>query len=116
MNRAFKRTLDLKNFIATAAALLLTAAAASAEICYLEIDDVIEMQGPCVFDAEGNGDFFAADIDDRTAFVYFYIDDEGNGGAMWSGHESKANHSLGTLQRDGACWKNDEATLCAWES
>ena len=106
----------MKNIIASTAAFLLTTAVASAEICYLEIDGVIEMQGPCIFDPDGNGDFFAADLDDRSAFVYFYLDDDGNGGAMWSAHESKANQNLGTLNRDGACWKNDEATLCAWES
>ncbi|TMV02593.1 hypothetical protein FGK63_20410 [Ruegeria sediminis] len=106
----------MKNTIASAAALLLTTAAASAEICFLQIDGQIEMQGPCVFDPMGGGDFFAADIDDRLAFVYFYLEDSGIGIAAWSDRESKANSMLGTLYRDGACWQNPDVTLCAWDS
>ncbi len=106
----------MKNTIASAVAFLLTSTVASAEICYLEIDGVIEMQGPCIFDPMGGGDFFVADEDDRLAFVYFYLDDAGIGTAMWSDRESKANHNLGTLYRDGACWQNGGATLCAWKS
>lgn len=108
--------LILKTLFILAAALAMSAMAAHAEICFLEIDGTIEMQGPCVFDPMGDGDFFAADEDDRSAFVYFYLEDTGIGIAAWSDRDSRANSMLGTLYRDGACWQNSEETLCAWDS
>ncbi len=56
--RAFEWIPTLRNYIAYATALLSSTAVANAEIFYLEIDGVIEMQGPCVFDPMGGGDFF----------------------------------------------------------
>ncbi len=108
----------MKKTLALITSLLVTSAAANAEICFLQIEGRIEMQGPCIFEPMGGGDFSAADADDRMAYVYFYVDhdESGTGSAAWSAHESHANYILHNLYRDGACWTSYEATLCAWDS
>jgi hypothetical protein len=105
----------------TAACFLLVAQVAHAATgeCLLEVDNWSYMDGRCNI-VMGRGGSFSIGIGDRRRSRYFaYVDvdaDEGVARGYWNGEEgaSHAHYDLGTLVRQGACWVNARAKVCAW--
>ena len=86
--------------------------------CLLEVDGVKYISGRCniTFIEKGTGSFEIEEI--RKGGFYFaqvLIDSDGARG-YWNGERAAthAHNSLGVLERDGACWTNDRARICAW--
>lgn len=87
--------------------------------CRLVIDGKTYISGKCRIEmaSDGTGSFQIFESGKRIGyFAQVQIDGEGALG-YWN-EEKGANHAhtpLGTLTRDGACWKNDRARICAWK-
>ena len=83
--------------------------------CRLVVDGKTYITGACRIEIENGGSF---QIYDLKKFGYFaYVNVSGNTAEGYWNEERGANHAhspLGTLTRDGACWKNDRAKICAW--
>ncbi|MFT4122021.1 hypothetical protein [Bradyrhizobium sp.] len=103
-------------FRAAAVALLMAtgqAFAAGGE-CLLEVNGHVYIDGVCDIRLEGGGSFT---ILTRRYFAMVQIDtDAGSANGYWNGDAggSHAHSPLGTLARQGACWVNREAKVCAW--
>lgn len=88
--------------------------AASGE-CLLEVKGRVYIDGACDIRLERGGSFT---ISDRQYFATVLIDtDQGEASGHWNetpgaGH---AHTRLGTLARQGACWVNRDAKVCAWK-
>ena len=123
------RSRILSAVIATTAELLIPNAAYSQDNddsytllrrCSLDIDGVAYMDGPCGFMGETDGSFQIATFDESGALRYFAVVqiERPNEGIGWWNGQPGANHAhnpLGSLHRDGACWGNNTAKVCAWE-
>lgn len=87
--------------------------------CLLVVDGKTYISGRCEIELykDGTGSFQITEI--RKGGRYFaqvLIDNNGASG-YWN-EERGANHAhtpLGELTRDGACWKNGRARVCAWK-
>lgn len=103
-----------------AAFVSLMLAPAMAADCLIEVDGTRYIDGPCEFDLiDGSGSFKIGVYPPETEvprFAYVYVDSAPAYG-FWNGEpaESHAHESLGDLTRDGACWFNQEARICAYE-
>jgi len=85
--------------------------------CLLSIEGEIYIDGVCDFEPlSGTGGDFRITGPKARYFAYLYVESQGIGDGHWNGAigESRAHTPLGTLKRDGACWTNDTAKLCAW--
>lgn len=83
--------------------------------CLLEVDGRRYISGACRIDMEKGGSFQIYDLKKRGYFAY--VDVNGSTAEGYWNEEPGANHAhspLGTLTRDGACWTNDRAKVCAW--
>jgi hypothetical protein len=86
--------------------------------CLFEVHDKRLIDGPCRFFVEHGmaGSFM---IRNRSgAFAHVLVTgmgaDEATGWMRWNG--GRAQHSIpGTLFRNGACWQNHVARVCAWK-
>jgi hypothetical protein len=96
----------------TAAFLLLSAPALGAT-CSMTVDGAVFIDGPCEFRPLGDGGF---QISNGFSFAYVYVEG-GHATGFWNGeeHASHAHEKLGTLTRDGACWRNKTARVCAYQ-
>ena len=104
--------------IPTLLALLVTASAAHARPaqCYVRIDGLLVIDGPCDFAAFGGDGSFQVTKPDGGYFAQVNMIRRGVADGYWnakrwSGH---AHAPLGTLARHDACWSNDLAQICAW--
>ncbi len=103
-----------------AAAFLLAAHTAHAFTgkCVLQVDGKTYLNGPCPMSVEKGGDFTIG-TDGTKAGKYFAmvsIDKAaGTADGWWSGPDggTHAHDPLGTLTRQGACWVNERAKVCA---
>lgn len=95
---------------------------ASAEIrtaqCLLRVDGKTYIDGPCPFDRDANGSFeLGGNGDGNPWFAYVVVADDGTARAYWNGYNGEpGNHAhtdLGIVTRDGACWSNARAAICA---
>ena len=79
--------------------------------CELSVEGQTVIDGPCEFEDIGGGDFFMKAGD---YFAYVYVAHLPATG-YWNGGEGSthAHDPLGELVRDGACWVNDNARVCA---
>ena len=87
--------------------------------CYLEVDHKIYLQSQCNIEPVGAHGGFSIGAGETTRsryFAYVQIDENGTGSGYWNGPdgESHAGDSLGTLSRNGACWEDARAKVCAW--
>jgi hypothetical protein len=102
----------MMKIVIPAATALLFATPASAATCLLEVNGKAYIDGPCEFSSWEGGDFqiLAGDY-----FAYVYPShDPANG--YWNGtpEATHAHDALGELRRDGACWVNETAKVCAY--
>lgn len=85
--------------------------------CLLSVAGETYIGGACDFDplSGTDGDFRITGPGSKY-FAYLYVEGQGVGEGHWNGAigESRAHTPPGTLKRDGACWSNDIAKLCAW--
>ncbi|KXK00939.1 MAG: hypothetical protein UZ17_ACD001001993 [Acidobacteria bacterium OLB17] len=87
--------------------------------CLLVIDGKTYISGRCDIEMynDGTGSFQITERRKRGAYFAQVLIDNGEALGYWN-EERAATHahaSLGALTRDGACWKNDRARVCAWK-
>lgn len=87
--------------------------------CLLRVDGVNYIDGPCDIDIVSNGfgpgTFQITGPNGLGAFVEVYKKDHGQVTWLIEKGEGYSNGSQGLLRRDGGCWINDEAKICAWK-
>ncbi|MCL3882676.1 hypothetical protein [Marivita sp. GX14005] len=85
--------------------------------CLLEVQGKTFIDGSCEFHTLSSNDgSFQITGANGMHFAYLYVEGDGKASAYWNGEigENRAHDPLGTLTRDGACWSNTTAKLCAW--
>jgi hypothetical protein len=104
----------LKKILMTTVVVAMSAREASAQVhCHLEVDGHVYLDRVCNFDRWQGGSF---SVEGGRYFAYVTIDDTNPDVASgsWNGGEGNHAHNpLGTLVRQGACWVNDYARVCA---
>lgn len=83
--------------------------------CYLEVGGGVYLDGDCDFQDLGDGSFTIrppASAKQGNIFGTMIIQGKGQGEGFLSGVPGIS--SLGIVTRDGACWRNTYAELCAW--
>jgi hypothetical protein len=84
--------------------------------CVVQVGKQTVIDGPCDFtplDAAGS---FTVSAKDAKFFAYVTVVSPGVAEGHWN-EIPFANHAhtpLGTLIRDGACWRNEQASVCAY--
>lgn len=83
--------------------------------CLLEVNGKKYINGACRIVMQNDGSFEIYDLRKRGYFSSVIMSENGAAG-YWNGIEkgSHAHDNLGELSRDGACWKNEKAKVCAW--
>lgn len=80
----------------------------------LVVDGKTYLNGPCPIDIGSGG---VATIGGGGRYFGVLIPNgDGSGKGYWN-EEPGTNHAhtdLGEMRRNGACWTNDRAILCAW--
>ncbi|MEO5805300.1 hypothetical protein [Devosia sp.] len=112
----------MRTILIIAALLSSTYATSARDItrCLIEVDGTIWADGPCEFDAfeKGYASFEVVEKAEPQTFAYVYVNqnDEPTNG-VWNGGEGAmhAHDPLGELHRQGACWVNERAKVCAWQ-
>ncbi|WP_291733714.1 hypothetical protein [Leisingera sp. F5] len=90
--------------------------------CYVEYLGNVYIDGQCEFSASTNGSF---DLTFGEWWVTVEVIEAGWADGRWNGDGdygygqklTPASHQhafFGYLRRDGACWSNREAKICAW--
>ena len=90
--------------------------------CRIEVDGRPYLSGRCNIEREADGSVQVGvgSADDKVKpsrhFAYVTSEGGGRGTAYWNGRDggSHAHDPLGTVTRQGACWRNARATICAW--
>ncbi|SFR61640.1 hypothetical protein SAMN04488005_3280 [Yoonia tamlensis] len=116
----------MKRFLIGLSLMMLGSAVnAKTATCLLVVDGEFYMNGTCEFTAETGGDFTATTQSDDGQIEWsasMFIED-GVGKMAWNGdgqegqrmtpagHQHTVEHAM---KRDGACWANKTALLCAW--
>ena len=104
-------------FCAIALACLPTMAQAKMGRCLLSVHGRTYLSGPCDIAVDKDGSFSIGVSETHHAkyFAYVNMDDEGAHG-FWNEtpDASHAHSELGVLKRDGACWANSKARVCAY--
>ncbi len=83
--------------------------------CLLQVDGKKYISGACRIDIQKGGSFQIYDLKKHGYFAY--VDVDGNTAEGYWNEDPMATHAqspLGTLARDGACWQNERAKVCAW--
>jgi hypothetical protein len=82
--------------------------------CLLVLGGAIIIDGPCnlwIHTDDGSFDMYVS-----HAYAMIDIEAKGRAKGWWNGGVSSyADRSLGDLIRDGACWENEWAKVCAWK-
>jgi hypothetical protein len=94
------------------------AAQAKSGKCLLEVDNRPLLLGTCNIDMQADGSFSVGTSGSTSSTHFAFVQVNQNGSALgyWNGEEreSHAHEPLGALKRQGACWTNDKAKVCAW--
>lgn len=114
----------LAGVIAIVAGLILATANPSAAFegrCLLVVDGTRYLEGTCNIELSEGGSFsIGAGETTRSKYFAFVNVEPGSAQAsgFWNGEEAadRAHADLGVLERDGACWVNATARVCAWRS
>jgi hypothetical protein len=98
------------------AALVWIADPAGAFTCRLIVDGQTYGDGPCNYQEDADGSFRFDYPSDPRMFVYVSRNPDGTAQGYWPGPQggSHAHDNLGQLSRNGACWENTAASVCAW--
>lgn len=96
------------------------AAASSQARCLLEVRQKRYIDGPCPLTLETDGSFTvgASETQSLEYFAIVSLTGKNTADGFWN-EEKGANHAhgkLGTLKRNGACWQNAQAKVCAWKT
>lgn len=112
--------------LALASGIAATTANAKEAKCLLAFEGEIYMNGPCTFDAESDGSFWITTSDGMwsASLTVGHDGDPQYAYGVWNSDEPDENgryvpanrlHGiLGELKRNGACWSNRDAVVCAW--
>lgn len=82
--------------------------------CRLEVRGKRYIDGPCTGNLERDGSF---QINTPNYFAIVQVEEAERAIGYWN-EEAYATHAhsdLGLLTRDGACWTNAQASVCAWK-
>ncbi len=87
--------------------------------CLLEVQQQKYLDGRCEITMESDGGLTigASETQPITYFAIVEITGKDRGNGFWN-EEKGATHAhtaLGTLTRQGACWQNAQANVCAWK-
>ncbi|MDE4914779.1 hypothetical protein [Methylobacterium sp. 092160098-2] len=85
--------------------------------CLISVGGRAYLDGPCSITLYPGGGFQASGRGRHPYFATLDIDsDSGGAQAFWNGvdAESHAHDRLGTVVRQGGCWVNADARVCAW--
>lgn len=87
--------------------------------CVLQVNKKTFLDGPCeikISDKQGSFSIGAGESHRSKYFAYVNMDEDGAHG-YWNEtpDASHAHAELGILKRDGACWTNDTARVCAYK-
>ncbi len=85
--------------------------------CLLVVNGRTYLDGSCNITMDDDGSFtIGTGTPPAPYFAYVSIVGKGVAYGSWNGtyNGSHAHASLGTLYRDGACWQNKKAKICAW--
>jgi hypothetical protein len=86
--------------------------------CVLQVKGASYLDGPCDIIMEKDGSFQVTTVKGRLYFAYVNLEGDGTANGSWNGTIPGATHAhdnLGTLTRQGGCWTNDQARICAWK-
>ncbi|OWT80382.1 MULTISPECIES: hypothetical protein [unclassified Achromobacter] len=105
--------------VGIAGAVLSPLAHAETGKCVLEVNKKTYLDGTCeikINDKQGSFSIGAGDKHRSKYFAYVNIDEDGAHGYWNETPDSSHAHSdLGDLKRDGACWVNATARVCAYK-
>jgi len=87
--------------------------------CLLEVDGTHYLDGPCNIDLGADGSFSIGAGETTRSKYFAYVNIEPGterGLGYWNGPqaEDRAHTDLGGLVRNGGCWVNETARVCAW--
>jgi hypothetical protein len=85
--------------------------------CFLEIDEHIYLSENCNIELQNQSFSIGTGDEARSRyFAFVNIGPDRIARGYWNGAagENHAHEELGTLVRDGACWVNNRAKVCAW--
>ena len=87
--------------------------------CLLQINDKKYIDGRCPIIVENDGGFSigASESEPVSYFAIVTVTGKDIGDGYWN-EEQGASHAhtpLGKLSRNGACWSNKTARVCAWK-
>lgn len=87
--------------------------------CLLTVDGKTYLKGICRIDVSADGSFsIAAGLRLKSRhFAYVSLDGtSGKAQGYWNGVEAEkhAHDDLGTLTKQGGCWTNERARICAF--
>jgi hypothetical protein len=84
--------------------------------CLLEVDGDVYLDGACRFESLGGAGSVCIGCERGSRyFAYVNMNGDGTAEAFWNADpaSTRAQTSLGTVKRDGACWLNATAKICA---
>lgn len=88
--------------------------------CLLEVHQKKYLNGPCEVSMESDGGFTigASETKPITYFAIVEVTGKNRAEGFWNEEEgaTHAHTSLGDLVRQGACWQNAQAKVCAWKA
>jgi hypothetical protein len=84
--------------------------------CRIQIADRSYLDGPCAIDLSEDGSFTVFQNRGGAGYFAMVIRDGPTAKGYWNGSpdSAHAHDELGELRREGACWKNERAEICAW--
>lgn len=86
--------------------------------CYLKVDGVVDVDGPCLVFPMGTDEYTLNTWDHgkpkRTHFAVVTKNADGTAKATWNADpdDDRALDPLGTVHKNGDCWTNDRARIC----
>src|SRR3954454_20999644 len=94
------------------------APATAAPTCLLEVDSKRYLEGLCTVTEDGAGSWLI--VRDRLSGPAATVQGNpilnGRGDAVWTGPsgDGRLSEALGSVRREGSCWVNTRARICAW--
>ena len=87
--------------------------------CVIQVKHKTYLSGPCEIKVNDYRGSFSVGVGETHRSRYFaYVNMEEDGFHGYWNETPDSNHahaSLGILKRDGACWKNEIARVCAYK-
>lgn len=95
---------------------LCLAAPAWAGSCLVEVQGQRYLDGSCDIRRSDRGFIVAKPGGGQAAAVHIDPFDSNRGHAGWNGRmgDRPDGQGLGPMRREGSCWVNDKAKVCAW--